>query len=344
MENNLKQRIYSALILMPLVISVIYFCGAYLTIFAILCAILMLREWFFMNQWFYEDGIITKQMNTEIALIAFTLISGFVYLINVISVITISKDIMQPIMLSLVLFLINFVCFSKWIVCIKALIILFCINKFSENGSISLDQIIFLSSISLPLLIWLNFPRWKYRSKVLSIGVLYITIPMLFIITKAINDSGSIFTIQAWQGSNTKNLFKYAIWILSVVWSSDIFAYFGGRLIGGAKLAPSISPKKTLSGAITGIIVTLIITHYITAKFLPCETVYVDIMTFLMCVASILGDLIESKAKRMLGVKDSGNIIPGHGGICDRLDSLLFVLYLFIAYDVLQYLKILGLF
>lgn len=105
----------------------------------------------------------------------------------------------------------------------------------------------------------------------------------------------------------------------------DSGAWFFGKLFGNKKLWPVISPKKTINGAIGGSLTSLVITSYLIYYFF-------DKLSFLL-VLSVLGitflaqagDLIESKMKRQLGVKDSSNLIPGHGGIYDRLDSLIFV-------------------
>lgn len=116
------------------------------------------------------------------------------------------------------------------------------------------------------------------------------------------------------------------IYTLSIVWLTDTFAYFGGKNLGGPKLAVSISPNKTITGAISGVVSAIILS--IIAYFF---TENVGFLTFicigvLLSIVSQIGDLFESWVKRKLDVKDSGNFIPGHGGICDRVDGLLFVL------------------
>lgn len=119
----------------------------------------------------------------------------------------------------------------------------------------------------------------------------------------------------------------YLIFALIVVWATDSGAYFTGRKIGKRKLWPEISPNKTVEGFIGGIIWALIaafIIHFIS----PLTNSYL-ILIGITIAASIfgqLGDLVESAIKRHYNVKDSGKILPGHGGILDRFDSLLFVL------------------
>ena len=120
------------------------------------------------------------------------------------------------------------------------------------------------------------------------------------------------------------------LWAFTIVWSCDIFAYFGGRLLKGPKFAPKISPNKTWSGVIVGSIVAFIVSYIYIIKFMDANLILIT-YSVLMIIASVLGDLLESKIKRVLGVKDTGNIIPGHGGVCDRLDSFLLVTYVFIV-------------
>ena len=108
------------------------------------------------------------------------------------------------------------------------------------------------------------------------------------------------------------------ILVFLVVWSSDIGAYVAGRVLGGRRLAPSISPGKTWSGAAGGLAAAMILGG-IVAGF----SVSVMVASAAFGIASQLGDLGESALKRRYGVKDSGRLIPGHGGLLDRLDGLM---------------------
>ena len=114
--------------------------------------------------------------------------------------------------------------------------------------------------------------------------------------------------------------FDLLIWVFLVVWSTDIGAYFAGRAIGGPKLAPSISPNKTIAGLIGGVICAAVLAgawvHYVQ---LPAKLLWLAV---LFAVAAQMGDLFESGLKRRAGVKDSGTWLPGHGGLLDRLDGL----------------------
>jgi phosphatidate cytidylyltransferase len=115
--------------------------------------------------------------------------------------------------------------------------------------------------------------------------------------------------------------FVALILILLVVWVTDIGGYFAGRGIGGPKLWPRVSPKKTWAGAIGGFAASLVVAGGFAALGLA-KTVPVVLVGAALSVASQLGDLFESAVKRRFGVKDSSHLIPGHGGLMDRLDGL----------------------
>jgi phosphatidate cytidylyltransferase len=114
--------------------------------------------------------------------------------------------------------------------------------------------------------------------------------------------------------------FDLLIWVFLVVWSTDIGAYFAGRAIGGPKLAPSISPNKTIAGLVGGVVAAgLIAGAWALAVELPGVLLW---LAPPLAVAAQAGDLFESGLKRRAGVKDSGTWLPGHGGLLDRLDGL----------------------
>ena len=115
--------------------------------------------------------------------------------------------------------------------------------------------------------------------------------------------------------------FGLTFWVMVVTWSTDIFAYFAGRSIGGPKLAPSISPNKTWAGLIGGMAGAGVF-GALTATYFELGSPFVWIGALMGLVAQA-GDLYESWVKRRAGVKDSGTILPGHGGVLDRLDGLL---------------------
>ena len=121
--------------------------------------------------------------------------------------------------------------------------------------------------------------------------------------------------------------FVALIFVLLVVWATDIGGYFFGRGIGGPKLWPCVSPKKTWAGAVGGLAGSLVVAAGFAAAGIG-RMVPLLVLGGVFSVAGQLGDLFESAVKRQFGVKDSSHIIPGHGGLMDRLDSLVAVLVL----------------
>jgi phosphatidate cytidylyltransferase len=116
------------------------------------------------------------------------------------------------------------------------------------------------------------------------------------------------------------------LFLMLLIWASDIGAYLVGRLVGGPLLAPRISPGKTWSGAAGGIVAALAV-GWGAASLLPAGSglARVAAVALVLCVIGQLGDLTESRAKRHFGVKDSGTLLPGHGGLLDRMDALIAV-------------------
>ncbi len=138
----------------------------------------------------------------------------------------------------------------------------------------------------------------------LAIGVLYAGLPVLGLLLLRRQNDGAVFTL----------------WALALVWMCDIGAYFTGRAIGGPKLAPRISPNKTWAGLAGGVVAASLFGAAMHWYFgLPWR---LTLATPALAVLAQGGDLFESWLKRRAGVKDSGNILPGHGGVLDRLDGL----------------------
>ena len=134
------------------------------------------------------------------------------------------------------------------------------------------------------------------------------------------------------------------IFPLLLTWASDIGAYFFGRAIGGPKLIPSVSPGKTIAGAVGGLVASMAVA-YVYAKLVLVPVAHLGFTPWgalmfglLISIAAQVGDLYESLLKREAKVKDSSHIIPGHGGVLDRFDSLIFVLP--VAYLLLGWLPI----
>ncbi len=142
------------------------------------------------------------------------------------------------------------------------------------------------------------------KAKWRLIGFLYIIFPIFCLIKIRLIDSDVLF------------------WMFLVIWSTDISAYFTGKVIGGPKLAPSISPGKTWSGFFGGVAAAIVI-GFFTAFMFVGDMVFFIILSTILSIACQAGDLMESKFKRIFNVKDSSNIIPGHGGILDRMDGVM---------------------
>lgn len=140
-------------------------------------------------------------------------------------------------------------------------------------------------------------------------GILYIGISCLsLIVLRAVPDEGLGLVLA----------------FFATVWATDICAYLVGRSVGGPKLAPAISPNKTWSGALGGLVCGIVAGIAVArAMNLSYGIDIVVAMAGLISIVSQIGDLIESWWKRYFGVKDSGSIIPGHGGILDRIDGVL---------------------
>ena len=130
---------------------------------------------------------------------------------------------------------------------------------------------------------------------------------------------------------------KMLLLVFVLLWANDTFAYLTGRLLGKNKLFERISPGKTIEGSLGGLVFTMagvaVFSHYV--DWLPMGVAIG--MGLVAVVFGTLGDLCESMLKRQAGVKDSGNLIPGHGGILDRFDSVLFTLP-FISIFLLMFL------
>jgi phosphatidate cytidylyltransferase len=124
------------------------------------------------------------------------------------------------------------------------------------------------------------------------------------------------------------------LWMFAVVWTTDIVAYFTGRRFGGPKLWPRVSPKKTwsgfagglMAGTAAGVAVPLVATRW--GWMQPLATLSIALLSMVASIVGQAGDLAESALKRYFGVKDSGRLIPGHGGVMDRLDAFWAVAFL----------------
>lgn len=115
--------------------------------------------------------------------------------------------------------------------------------------------------------------------------------------------------------------FAVILLLFAIVWTTDVLGYFAGRAFGGPKLWPSVSPKKTWSGAICGTVGAIAIALIVGAQFGSFDRIAIIAVALLLSVVAQAGDLFESWVKRRFDAKDSSHIIPGHGGVMDRLDG-----------------------
>ena len=117
--------------------------------------------------------------------------------------------------------------------------------------------------------------------------------------------------------------FSIPLLLIATIWINDTMAYIVGSFIGKRPLS-SISPNKTWEGTIAGIIISVALVTKVLGTWIPIQEKYIFLMSVVAAIAGTFGDLFESKIKRMAGVKDSGSMMPGHGGFLDRFDSILF--------------------
>lgn len=136
----------------------------------------------------------------------------------------------------------------------------------------------------------------------------------------------SALSLASIRGNDDTGL-KAMLLLFAVVWATDILAYFVGRAIGGPKLAPRISPGKTWSGAIGGTVAALVFGLGAVAAAGGNPSLRLALLIVILSVFSQIGDLFESFIKRRFGVKDSSKLIPGHGGVMDRVDGLVFACF-----------------
>jgi phosphatidate cytidylyltransferase len=140
---------------------------------------------------------------------------------------------------------------------------------------------------------------------------------------------------------------KIIIGLFILIWTNDTFAYIVGKSVGKNKLFEKISPKKTIEGFFGGVFFAILAGYLISKYYIKATPQFSDKSILIWTIIAVIvgfigtiGDLIESKFKRIAGVKDSGKIMPGHGGILDRLDSVIFVApFVFLFYKILNYVS-----
>ncbi len=180
---------------------------------------------------------------------------------------------------------------------------------FNSENLIALDNylliIIFLIHLITIFLIKFDLKKGKFPSMLLT--TLYIWLPLAFL---------AFFFVKEY---NEKLLLLF----FTTIWAFDSMCYVVGRMMGKTPLFPNISPKKTIEGFIGGTVLTFIVVFVTNHFYFNLENTSLIILTIAIIISSLFGDYIQSYFKRKLGIKDSGKILPGHGGILDRLDSVL---------------------
>jgi len=142
-----------------------------------------------------------------------------------------------------------------------------------------------------------------------------------FWITAGIGYAGTMLLAPMLLRADAQYGFFAMVLLFAVVWTTDVFAYFAGRAIGGPKLSVAISPKKTWAGAIAGALGAIVIAVIVAGLFGSSNGGTIAVVALLLSVLAQLGDLLESWVKRRFGAKDASGLIPGHGGVMDRLDG-----------------------
>lgn len=234
------------------------------------------------------------------------------------------------------------VCSILWLGPIAVTLALFCISLLGLSEvytmmNIQKNPIIWTTTVCLTGLLFVL--AYTHNAYFMLIGIIYIiAIPLLlFLILWGIFDVEIPFT---YYGSivfalmyipfalQFALLFSLSeqIFILLITTMSDTGAYFGGKHFGKRALWPKVSPKKTVEGAIIGLLLTLLVCLLYGGLFLDYSPLLLILIIIKLNITSQLGDFFESALKRVHNIKDSGTLLPGHGGVLDRIDSLLFVI------------------
>lgn len=203
------------------------------------------------------------------------------------------------------------------------------INQVKESKYSNLRKRILVSIIGIPLILYiLYFSRDLLLATILSVVILS-AMEWVNITKDAINKKfwvilGVIYIcVPFFSVLKINEINKNALlWLLCIIWSTDIFAFFAGKLIKGPKLAPKISPNKTWSGLLGGVLSSILI-GVISSFSLKGGILFFVLISALFSVLEQISDLTESKIKRIFNVKDSGSVLPGHGGILDRVDGII---------------------
>lgn len=156
-------------------------------------------------------------------------------------------------------------------------------------------------------------------------GIIYVCVPFSLLALYKVENSVDFFCSFAPSSYMILLLFAFT-------WINDTFAYLTGMLLGKHPLCPKISPKKTIEGFAGGCFFTIVCAAVIAYVYMEGMELHIVGLAVLIVIASTLGDMVESRFKRWVGVKDSGKMLPGHGGFLDRFDSVIFSIPIFFAY------------
>ena len=218
----------------------------------------------------------------------------------------------------------------KWLVFPIAAFIYYTFTKrFFYHGfffNVNLSEMLSLALIPIAAITLFKFPKELYfENGKLIFTVVYLALPF-----------GFALGLPKFSTLDTEKTFTLEVFMLFVlIWSSDTFAYLTGKFFGKHKMAPKISPKKTWEGFAGGVVLTLVLGFFVEQYFPELRGNWM-IVGLLVSIFAPLGDLVESQLKRSFAVKDSGNIIPGHGGVLDRLDSFIICAPVIYLYFILE--------
>ncbi|WP_313268169.1 phosphatidate cytidylyltransferase [Epilithonimonas vandammei] len=218
----------------------------------------------------------------------------------------------------------------KWLVFPIAAFIYYTFTKrFFYHGFffiVNLSEMLSLALIPIAAITLFKFPKELYfENGKLIFTVVYLALPF-----------GFALGLPKYSTLDPEKTFTLEVFMLFVlIWSSDTFAYLTGKFFGKHKMAPKISPKKTWEGFAGGVVLTLVLGFFVEQYFPELRGNWM-IVGLLVSIFAPLGDLVESQLKRSFAVKDSGNIIPGHGGVLDRLDSFIICAPVVYLYFILE--------
>jgi len=202
-----------------------------------------------------------------------------------------------------------------------------------ENNTTITYGFIFFAISTLITHLFLTYKLFKLQKFSIS-PIFKSQLPLLYIIIP--------FALLVLIPSITSNTYNphIILGILVIIWSNDTFAYLVGRQFGKHKLFEKISPKKTIEGFLGGLFFGMIASVIIANATQSLSTAQWLILSIIIAFSGAIGDLVASKFKREAGIKDSSNLIPGHGGFLDRLDSLIFVSsFVYLYFQILNYVS-----